>query len=188
MDNKSKLRWCSIIYSIFLLIIIGIVFYFQSYDKYFRLGIPKSNEEPLIVLSIKIDNYYKYSCVLFLIACIRIIKVGVSEIADPVLSFTIYNPDKKNIIDFSKNELQFYANLLYFIDNIRYIFTLMITITQIDLALFSIFIDQLTTIFTIRLLLNEKSFNSYEDLNDSIDLNNNATLDIEIDLDTDKII
>ena len=36
MDNKSKLRWCSIIYSIFLSAIIVIVFYFQSYDKYFR--------------------------------------------------------------------------------------------------------------------------------------------------------
>ena len=172
MDNKSKLRWCSIIYSIFLLIIIGIVFYFQSYDKYFRLGIPKSNEEPLIVLSIKIDNYYKYSCVLFLIACIRIIKVGVSEIADPVLSFTIYNPDKKNIIDFSKNELQFYANLLYFIDNIRYIFTLMITITQIDLALFSVLVGDITTLFTIRMLLNEKTFDKLEENYLPINLNN----------------
>ena len=172
MDNKSKLRWCSIIYSIFLLIIIGIVFYFQSYDKYFRLGIPKSNEEPLIVLSIKIDNYYKYSCVLFLIACIRIIKVGVSEIADPVLSFTIYNPDKKNIKDFSKNELQFYANLLYFIDNIRYIFTLMITITQIDLALFSVLVGDITTLFTIRMLLNEKTFDKLEENYLPINLNN----------------
>jgi hypothetical protein len=159
MDNKSKLRWCSIIYSIFLSAIIIIVFYFQSYDKYFRWGIPKLDEEPLVVLSVKIDDYYKYSCVLFLIACIRIIKVGVSEIAEPVLSFTIYNPDKKNIVDFSKNELQFYANLLYFIDNIRYIFTLMITITQLDLALFSVLIGDITTLFTIRILLNEKTFN-----------------------------
>ena len=159
MDNKSKLKWCSIIYSIFLSAIIVIVFYFQSYDKYFRWGVPKSDEEPLVVLSVKIDDYYKYGCVLFLIGCIRIIKVGVSEIAEPVLSFTIYNPDKKNIVDFSKNELQFYANLLYFIDNIRYIFTLMITITQIDLALFSVLIGDITTLFTIRMLLNEKTFN-----------------------------
>lgn len=169
MDNKSKLRWCSIIYSIFLLIIIVIVFYFQSYDKYFRWGVPKSDEEPLVVLSVKIDDYYKYGCVLFLIACIRIIKVGVSEIAEPVLSFTVYNPDKKNIADFSKNELQFYANLLYFIDNIRYIFTLMITITQIDLALFSVLVGDITTLFTIRMLLNEKTFNkNYSNLDNEI--------------------
>ena len=172
MDNKSKLKWCSIIYSIFLSAIIVIVFYFQSYDKYFRWGIPKSDEEPLIVLSVKIDDYYKYSCVLFLIAGIKIIKVGVSEIADPVLSFTIYNPDKKNIVDFSKNELQFYANLLYFIDNIRYVFTLMITITQIDLALFSVLVGDITTLFTIRMLLNEKTFNKLEENYDPINVNN----------------
>jgi len=95
--------------------------------------------------------------------------VGVSEIAEPVLSFTIYNPDKKNIVDFSKNELQFYANLLYFIDNIRYIFTLMITITQIYLALFSVLIGDITTLFTIRMLLNEKTFNkNYTNLDNEI--------------------
>ena len=95
--------------------------------------------------------------------------MGVSEIAEPVLSFTIYNPDKKNIVDFSKNELQFYANLLYFIDNIRYIFTLMITITQIYLALFSVLIGDITTLFTIRMLLNEKTFNkNYTNLDNEI--------------------
>ena len=103
---------------------------------------------------------YKYACVLGLIAGIRIIKVGVTEISDPVLSFTIYNPDKKNIEEFSKNELQFYANFLYLIDNIRYVFTLMITITQIDLALFSVLIGEITSLFTIRMLLNEKTFDS----------------------------
>ena len=162
MNNRNKLKLCSIIYFIFLSIIIIIVFYFQSYDKYFRCGVPSYNEEPLIVLSVKIDNYYKYACVLGLIAGIRIIKVGVFEITEPILSFSIYNPDKKNIADFTKNELQFYANFLYLIDNIRYVFTLMITITQIDLALFSVLIGELTSLFTIRMLLNEKTFDNID--------------------------
>lgn len=162
MDNRSKLKWSCIMYSLFLSIVIVIVFYFQSYDKYFRWGIPDSNKEPLIVLSVKIDNYYKYACVLGLIAGIRIIKVGVSEITNPILSFTIYNPDKKNIAEFTKNELQFYANFLYLIDNIRYVFTLMITITQIDLALFSVLVGEITTLFTIRMLLNEKTFDNID--------------------------
>ena len=55
MNNKNKLKWCSIIYTIVLSIIISIIFYFQSYDKYFRWGVPKLDEEPLIVLSVKID-------------------------------------------------------------------------------------------------------------------------------------
>ena len=162
MDNRSKLKWSCIIYSIFLSIIITIVFCFQSYDKYFRWGVPDADHEPLVVLSVKIDNYYKYACVLALITGIRIIKVGVSEITEPILSFSIYNPDKKNIADFTKNELQFYANFLYLIDNIRYVFTLMITITQIDLALFSVLIGEITSLFTIRMLLNEKTFDNID--------------------------
>jgi len=162
MDNRSKLKWSCIIYSIFLSIIITIVFCFQSYDKYFRWGVHDADHEPLVVLSVKIDNYYKYACVLALITGIRIIKVGVSEITEPILSFSIYNPDKKNIADFTKNELQFYANFLYLIDNIRYVFTLMITITQIDLALFSVLIGEITSLFTIRMLLNEKTFDNID--------------------------
>ena len=50
----------------------------------------------------------------------------------------------------------------------------------------TVIIDQITTLFTIRLLLNEKSFNNYEDL-DQEELNNN-NLNIEIDLDNDKVI
>ena len=44
----------------------------------------------------------------------------------------------------------------------------MITITQIDLALFSISSD-ITTLFTIRILLNEKTFNkNYNNLDNEI--------------------
>ena len=185
MDSKSKLRFCAILYTFLIILIIILVFCFKTYDTYFRWGVPPSNEPPLLILSVKIDNYYKYGILLFVITIVRIVKVLVSEIADAILSFTIYNPDKKVIKDFTKCELQFYGNYIYFIDSLRYVFTLMITITQIDLALFGVIIDQITTLFTIRLLLNEKSFNNYEDL-DQEELNNNNNLNTEIDLDNDK--
>ena len=44
------------------------------------------------------EYYYKYVALLGLITLIRVVKVLVSEIADAVLSFTIYNPDKKEEI------------------------------------------------------------------------------------------
>ena len=149
-----------VIYSILLILIIIIINFFQTKNKYFRWRVPNNNEEPLIIISVKIDNYYKYFCLLLMITIIRIIKVGVTEIADPILTFNIYNPDKKNIEDFGKNELQFYGNMLYLIDNIRYVFTLMITISQIDLALYSVLVGEITSIFTIWMLLNEKTFNN----------------------------
>ncbi len=176
MDNsRSKLQWCILIYSILLCFIIFIVFTFQTKNKYFRWGVPDNNEEPLIIISVRIDNYYKYCSLLLFIAIFRIIKVIVTEIADPILSFTIYNPDKKNIDNFGKNELQFYGNTLYFIDSIRYVFTIMIAVTQIDIALFDALIGELTTVFTIRMLLNEKTFNNSQYIN--VD---NTELDIEL--------
>ena len=45
----------------------------------------------------------------------------------------------------------------------------MVTVTQIDIALFSVLIEQLTSIITIKMLLNEKIFNkkhSEEKLNE----------------------
>ena len=63
--------------------------------------------------------------------------------------------------------------MLYLIDNIRYVFTLMITISQIDLALYSVLVGEITSIFTIRMLLNEKTFinTEYKDLENN-DLEN----------------
>lgn len=157
--EKTKLQKCLFFYSIVVIFLISIIFIFQTKNKYFRWGVPNRNEEPLIIISVKIDNYYKYTILLILISIFRITKVIITEIAEPILAFTIYNPDKTNITNFSKNELQFYGNALYFIDSIRYVFTIMLTITQIDIALFDTIIGELTTVFTIRMLLNDKTFN-----------------------------
>ena len=160
MEVKKKLQLCILVYSILLILIVIVINFFQTKSTYFRWGVPNKDEEPLIIISVNIDNYYKYCCLLFLITIIRIIKVGVTEIADPIITFNIYNPDKKNIEDFGKNELQFYGNMLYLIDNLRYVFTLMITISQIDLAIYGVLVGEITSIFTIRMLLNEKTFNN----------------------------
>ena len=45
----------------------------------------------------------------------------------------------------------------------------MIVITQIDLALFGVMIDQITTIFTIRYLLNEKKFINMDEIYEEIE-------------------
>lgn len=160
MEARNKLQFCILVYGILLISIIIIINLFQTKSTYFRWGVPNNEEEPLIIISVKIDNYYKYICLLFFITIIRVIKVIVTEIADPIITFNIYNPDKKNINEFSKNELQFYGNMLYLIDNLRYVFTLMITISQIDLAVYGVLVGEITSIFTIRMLLNMKSFNS----------------------------
>jgi hypothetical protein len=63
------------------------------------------------------------------------------------------------------------------VNNIRYIFTLLISVTQIDIALFSVLVEEVIVIFTIKMLLDEKKFiNKKSFLNKEV-----AMLDIEMD-------
>ena len=166
MNNKKKLLYCLIanfLLFIFLIIIINI---FGTSSNYFRFGVPSSHEEPLVVISIEINTYIKYSLLLFIISVINISKVIIDSVGTPILDWNIYNPDKDRIIDFKKNELLIYSNLFYLFTSLRYIFTVLISITQIDIALYSVLISQITTFFTIKLLLDEKKFDDYHTIED----------------------
>ena len=111
-----------------------------------------------ILISVQINTISRYIFLLCLIACNNCIKVLIAELGEPVLVFTVYNPDKRVITEFSKCQLLVYANSMFFISNTRRIFEVMITVTQIDIALFSIVIEQLVSTFTVYLLVNEKTF------------------------------
>ena len=120
----------------------------------FRFG-PR---EDFLLISVKINSLYRYSFLLVLIVCNNCIKVLISELGEPILVFNVYNPDKKIITDFTRAQLLFYANSMFFIGNTRRIFELMISITQIDIALFSIIVEQLVSICTVYFLVSEKKF------------------------------
>lgn len=154
---KAKDKVClTLIGNLFLLVVISILIsIFQSDNStYFRFG-PSDN---LIVISVSIDTWIKYNLVLILVGFIRIIDTISNELGIPVLGFNVYNPDKKHISEFSKNELQFYANATFMASAIRSTLMTVINVTQIDLALFSTLISELASFYTIRVLLNEKTF------------------------------
>ncbi len=112
----------------------------------------------MIVISVKIDTPNKYSVLLVIIAVINVSKVIVEEIGMPILGFSIYNPDKRVISDFTKNELQFFANGMFMVSGLRSVFMTIVSITQIDIAIWSLFVSECASFFTIRMLLNEKRF------------------------------
>ncbi len=166
MNPKSKV-WLTLCGNLFLLIIITtLIFIFQSENStYFRFGPSKD----LIVISAIIDNWTKYTLVLLLIGFIKIIDTISNELGMPVLGFNIYNPDKKHITEFSKNELQFYANATFMVSGIRATLMMVVSVTQIDLALFSTMISEIASFYTIRVLLNEKTFGEKDDNKDEKD-------------------
>ena len=159
MKAKTKLKYCVTGNILLLVVIVIIITHYQRESKYFRFG--PSND--LIVISVNINTNARYLILLLIISLVKITKVVVEEIGMPVIGFSIYNPDKKVITEFTKNELQFYGNTMYLTSSLRYIFEVMVTITQIDIAIYSVIISEITTIFTIRLLLNEKRFPKNED-------------------------
>ena len=55
-------------------------------------------------------------------------------------------------------ELQIYGNLMFLINNLRYIIQVLVTVTQIDIAIFAVLMAQITGIITVRFLINEKTF------------------------------
>lgn len=155
MNGKNKVKLCLISNLFLLFLISALIWIYQSTDStYFRFG-PSSN---LVVISVVIDSWLKYNLVLLLIAFIKIVDTLSSEFGMPVLGFNIYNPDKKVITEFSRNELQFYANATYMVSSLRGTLMIVISVTQIDLALFSTLISELASFYTIRVLLNEKTF------------------------------
>lgn len=160
-SHKRQVQLCLVLNGLLLATVGILIFLYDSKSKYFRFG----PQEDLVVISVKIDTYQKYFILLGLITIINIVKVLVEDIATPILTFNIYNPNA-NIIDgdFTRTELRILASLSFLVNNLRYIFEIMLTITQIDIAIYSVFIEQLTGIYTINNLLKSKMFSKEDEI------------------------
>ena len=154
MTPRNKILVCLIGNVIILSVIVIIVSVFATQSTYWRFGW----SDNLIVISVRINTLQRYIGLLFGIMVINVSRVIVEEIGMPILGFSVYNPDKKVITDFGKNELQFYANAMFMVSGLRSLFMTVISVTQFDIALWSLVISEITCIYTIRLLLNEKEF------------------------------
>jgi len=155
INVNKKLRFCIIGNFLVLLFIIGtIVGFDDGKSKYWRFG----PQEDFILVSMTINNWTKYSILMVFVAIIKTSQCVIAEIAHPIIGFNIYNPDKKVITDFTKLELQIYGNLMYTIDGIRDVIMIVMAVSQVDIALWGVLCSEIASIFTIRMLLNEKKF------------------------------
>lgn len=160
MKQLNKIRICLTLNTLLVIFIGFYITNFASNSKYFRIG----PNDDFIFISVSIDTNEKYISLLTLIFFNDLIRVIVQELGDPVLGFNVYNPDKTEIREFSKSQLYFYSNAMYFVSNIRDIFNVLINVTQIDIALFSVLVEQIVTSVTIYMLLNEKKFINTKEL------------------------
>lgn len=155
IDNRLRLKKCIIAnFTLLSLMIVMISIFKEPDDKYFKIG----PNQDLIIMSVKINTTTKYILLQIFLASTEIIRVIVDEIASPILGFNIYNPDKKVITEFNKNELQIMANSLWFIKGLISALSIMVTISQVDITILKVVYSELTAVYTIRVLLNEKKF------------------------------
>jgi hypothetical protein len=155
MNTNKKVWICLAGNAITMMLVILIIIIFRDNSgKYFRFGPNKD----LVVISVKINTWFKWIMVLVFVGLIKGCQVLVNELGSPILGFRIYNPDVKKITDFTKNELNFLGNSMWFVNNFREILMVVITITQFDIALFGMIMSELVSVFTVRHLLNEKEF------------------------------
>lgn len=154
-DVNTRLRRCVLGNFMILILVFSLVTGFNdNRSTYWRYG-PHSD---FVLISVAIDNWTKYGLLLVLVAILKVSECIIAEVAHPIIGFNIYNPDKKEITEFTKLELQIYGNAMYTIDSIRRVLMIMMSITQVDIALWGVITSEITSIFTIRMLLNEKSF------------------------------
>ena len=125
-----------------------------SMSNYMQFGPSQS----LNVVGLVIDTWRSYIIFVVAIVLFRIAQTWVHEIAHPIIGFRIYDPDKTVIDDFTRYELQLYGNLMYLFDSVRSVFMTLMSITQIDIALWGTIAAEVTSVFTIHRLLKAKKF------------------------------
>ena len=135
-----------------LLLILGLILHCADESSYFRFG------PGLRIVGVPIDTWPRYLCLHGLLLVTQGIDMLVSEFANPILSFNIYNPDKDVITDFTHCELQCFAQSLWLINGVRAALMLVVSISQFDIAVAKVVYTEFTGLFTVYCLLSEKRF------------------------------
>ena len=110
--------------------------------------------EDLVVLGVTIDTLDKYIMLHVVIFVVEFSHAIVYEYANPICYFNVFNDQKKYITDFTKFELQFYAQSLWFLTSVKNGFMLLVSITQIDITVAKIVYAEIAIILVIRNILN----------------------------------
>ena len=119
-----------------------------------RVGYSKD----LVVLGITIDTLDKYLVLQVIIFLVEFFHSIIFEFANPIMYFQVFDSKHKYITDFTKFELQLYAQSLWFITSLKQGFMLLVSITQIDITICKIIYGEIAVVIVIRNLLNNKIF------------------------------
>ncbi len=155
LSPVSQLRFLNCVNGFVLSIILICVFTFSVPDHpYIRFG----PSDDLVVVTVGIHTYEAYAILIIMIFFVNVGNTLVSEFGSTALNFLIYNPDKVSIEGFTRWELEVAGNLLYIITDMQKIFLVLVSITQIDIAVVSMVSRRVVSGIAIHVLLKKKQF------------------------------
>ena len=155
MNKVQILKICVYLNFSFLLVFsLLCIFFNNNQGTYFTCGW----SDNLVFVSINIDTSIKYICLCIFIITMNFTEVFLNDIASPLITFSTYNPYKVEISDFTRFDLEMYSNLIVFIKLSKGLLSIAATVTQVDLAIISLFSSQIAAFCAIRYLLNNKVF------------------------------
>ena len=153
--NVNRLAMCLLAkFMLFFTVLVGITTLYDGAGTYVAMG-PSDN---LVLISVYINTIPRYLMLQVFLICYEFIRVVTNDIANPIIGWTIFNPDKKRVRGISRYQLQLFANSLWLLDRMMAVFEILVTLTQIDIAVLRGIYSELVSIITIRWLLTEKVF------------------------------
>lgn len=157
-DDHRKAQFALAVNVAALSFVLCLILIYHTETAYFRFG----PSDTLSVVSVKVNTVPRYAAVILVLLLLGVADVIVSEIGEPVLGFRIYNPfagsAQEPIVQFSRLELQLMGNAMYLVSHLRYVFAVVATVTQVDLALWTVFFKEGASVFTVWYLLRDKKF------------------------------
>lgn len=136
----------------FLLILVALM---KSPESLFlRFG----PSDELRVISVHINTWPRYVGLMVVLAFISGAQVFVEDFASPVLAFAIFDPNRLHITMFSKRELIVSSIVMSSIDGVRGVLMILVSISQVDVALAGVVFRELTSTYTTTAVLHRKTF------------------------------
>jgi len=110
----------------------------------------------LIVGRVVIDTWLRYWCLIALICLFRSLSVVINDIGMPNLGFSIYDPTRETVYGFGRMELQLLANGMFLVTSLSNVFSILVTVSRLDVALISVLVSELASAASIYYLLSKK--------------------------------
>ncbi len=157
VTQAHKVRTALLANGVLLLLVAVLIGVFgRRSSDYFRYG----PSEDLNIVGVPIANWYSYATLHALLLLLTVSEAIIHDLTMPGMFLTVFDPheDRVEVTSFGRTELNFYINAMDVISGVRQVITVMLVISQLDIAMAQVIYRQFGRVFTVSYLLRQKRF------------------------------